>query len=105
MRFVPVKIERQQAVLMQYRARDFLVSQLTQPANAVRAHPDQFGILVPKGVHHMGRLIAEAETTLLPLEARMPLDLLASQLRDTNQRIDTMIGQREADAEADETAS
>lgn len=104
MRFVPVKTEKQQAVLMQHRARHFLVSQLTQLANAIRAHPGEFGIVVPKGVHNMGRLIAEAEKADLPPEARMPLDLLAGQFRDTRQRIDVTTGQIKADAEADETA-
>lgn len=104
MRFVPIKTERQQAVLMQHRARDFLVRQLTQLANAIRAHPSEFGIVVPKGVHNMSRLIAEAEKADLPAEARMPLDLLAGQFRDTKQRIDTMTSQIKADAEADETA-
>lgn len=78
MRFVPVKTERQQAVLMQHRTRDFLVRQLTQLVNAIRAHLGEFGIVVPKGVHNMGRLIAEAETADLPPEARMPLCLPAS---------------------------
>jgi transposase len=104
MRFVPVKTERQQAVLVQHRARDFLVRQLTQLANAIRAHLGEFGIVVPKGVHHMSRLLAEAETADLPPEARMPLDLLAGQFRDTKQRIDVMTAQIKADAEVDETA-
>lgn len=104
MRFVPLKTEKQQAVLMQHRARDFLVRQLTQLANAIRAHLGEFGIVVPKGVHNMGRLIAEAETAGLPPEARMPLDLLAGQFRDTKQRIDVMTAQIKADAEVDETA-
>ncbi|WP_146112994.1 IS110 family transposase [Paracoccus yeei] len=98
------KTEKQQAVLMQHRARDFLVRQLTQLANAIRAHLGEFGIVVPKGVHNMGRLIAEAETAGLPPEARMPLDLLAGQFRDTKQRIDVMTAQIKADAEVDETA-
>lgn len=104
MRFVPVKTERQQAVLMQHRVRDFLVRQLTQLANAIRAHLGEFGIVVPKGVHNMSRLIAEAEAAELPPEARMPLDLLAGQFHDTKQRIDAMTRQLKADAEADETA-
>jgi transposase len=104
MRFVPVKTERQQAVLMQHRTRDFLVRQLTQLANAIRAHLGEFGVVVPKGVHNMSRLIAEAETADLPPEARLPLDLLASQFRDTKQRIDTITLQLKADAESDETA-
>ena len=104
MRFVPVKTERQQAVLMQHRARDFLIRQLTQLANAIRAHLGEFGIVVPKGVHNIGRLIAEAEGANLPPEARMPLDLLAGQFHDTKQRIDVMTAQIKADAEVDETA-
>jgi transposase len=35
---VPIKTETQQAVLMSHRTRDFLVRQLTQLANAIRAH-------------------------------------------------------------------
>ncbi|MFJ1293991.1 IS110 family transposase, partial [Paracoccus yeei] len=101
MRFVPLKTEKQQAVLMQHRTGDFLVRQLTQLANAIRAHLGEFGIVVPKGVHNMGRLIAEAETADLPPEARMPLDLLAGQFRDTKQRIDVMTAQIKADAEVD----
>lgn len=61
MRFVPVKTEVQQAMLMSHRTRDFLVRQLTQLANAIRAHLGEFGLVVPKGVHNMGRLVAEAE--------------------------------------------
>lgn len=61
MPFVPVKTEVQQPVLMQHRTRDFLVRQLTQLANAIRAHLGEFGLVVPKGVHNMGRLVAEAE--------------------------------------------
>ena len=104
MRFVPVKTERQQAVLMQHRVRDFLVRQLTQLSNAIRAHLNEFGVVVPKGVHNIGRLLAEAEAADLPPEVRTPLDLLAGQFRDTRQRIDMLTGQIKADAEADETA-
>jgi transposase len=90
MRFVPAKTESQHAVLMQHRTRDFLVRQLTQLTNAIRAHLGEFGVVVPKGVHKMGRLTAEAEATELPPEARAPPDLLAEQFRDTKARIDTI---------------
>ena len=103
MRFVPVKTESQQAVLMQHRARDFLVRQLTQLANAIRAHLGEFGLVVPKGVHNMGRLIAAAEAADLPAQARIPLDLLAGQFRDTRERIDTVTAQIREAAEADAT--
>ena len=38
MRFVPVKSAAQQAVILAHRVRDFLVRQLTQSSNALRAH-------------------------------------------------------------------
>jgi transposase len=104
MRFVPVKTEAQQAVLMQHRARDFLVRQLTQLANAIRAHLGDFGLVVPKGVHNMGRLVAEAEAADLPPEARTPLELLVGQFRDTKTRIDDITAHLRREAEADETA-
>lgn len=94
MRFVPMKSELQQAVLMSHRARDFLVRQLTQLANAIRAHLGEFGLVVPKGVHNMGRLLAEAEAADLPPEARMPLDLLVGPFSDTKTRIDAITSTR-----------
>jgi transposase len=104
MRFVPVKTEIQQAMLMSHRTRDFLVRQLTQLANAIRAHLGEFGLVVPKGVHNMGRLVAEAEAADLPPEARMPLDLLVGQFADTKARIDAITADLRRTAEADETA-
>jgi transposase len=104
MRFVPVKTEAQQAVLMQHRTRDFLVRQMTQLANAIRAHLGEFGLVMPKGVHNMGRLVAEAEGADLPMEARMPLDLLVGQFTDTKARIDAITADLRRTAEVDETA-
>jgi transposase len=104
MRFVPVKSEVQQAILMQHRTRDFLVRQLTQLANAIRAHLGEFGLVVSKGVHNMGRLVAEAGVAELPLEARAPLNLLVGQFTDTKARIDAITADLRRAAEADETA-
>ena len=104
MRFVPVKTETQQAVLMQHRARDFLVRQLTQLANAIRAHLGEFGLVAPKGVHNIGRLVAKTEAVDLPPEARTPLELLVGQFRDTKTRIDDITAHLRREAEADETA-
>jgi transposase len=44
MRFVPMKSEDQQAVLMLHRTRALLVRQRTMLANALRAHLAEFGI-------------------------------------------------------------
>ena len=61
MRFVPVKTETQQAVLMQHRTRDFLVRRLTQIANALRARLAEFGVVVPKGIHNLERLLTATD--------------------------------------------
>jgi Transposase and inactivated derivatives len=104
MRFVPVKTEDQQAISMQHRTRDFPVRQLTQLANAIRAHSGEFGIVAPKGVHHMKRLVAAAEAADLPANARAPLDLLAGQFRDAKERIEAITANLRQAAEEDETA-
>lgn len=77
---------------------------VTQLANAIRAHLGEFGLVVPKGVHNMKRLVAEAEAADLPPEARMPLDLLVGQFTDTKARIDAITADLRRAAEADETA-
>jgi len=67
MRFVPVKTEEQASDFDDAnRARDFLVRQLTQVSNALRAH---LGIrpVVPKGVQNIERLVTRwPEATGLP---------------------------------------
>jgi len=57
MRFVPIKGEAQQAMLLIHRARDLLVRQRTSLINALRAHLAEFGVVVPKGAQHGRRLI------------------------------------------------
>ena len=51
MRFVPVKSEDTQALLMTHKAREFLVRQQTQIVNAKArlrdAHLGEFGVVVP----------------------------------------------------------
>jgi cyanate permease len=65
MRFVPVKTEAQQAVLTMHRTRDFPVRQSTQVTNAIRAHLAEFGIVVPKGVLNVERLLTMADEAAL----------------------------------------
>jgi transposase len=104
MRVVPTKTATQQALLMSHQTRDVLVRQLTQLANAIRAHLGEVGLVVPRGVDTMGRLVAEAEAAELPAEARMPLDLLVSQFTDTKARVDAITADLRRAAKADETA-
>ena len=88
MRFVPVKGEADSAALVLHRARDFLVGQVTQTGNAIRAHMAEFGIVTAKGSKRVVDL--EAELTTLPEAARLPLQALFDQLADTQARIDRL---------------
>lgn len=103
MRFVPVKTDEQQAILMMHRTRDFLVRQLTQVTNALRAHLGEFGIIAPKGVHNVERLLAFAETADLPENARGSIELLAEQFRDTQTKIEDVTAEIKTAAAQDET--
>jgi transposase len=49
MRFVAVKSEDQQAVLMLHKARELLVRQRTMLTNALRAHLAELGIVAAQG--------------------------------------------------------
>lgn len=104
MRFVPVKTDEQQGTLMMHRTRDFLVRQLTQVTNALRAHLSEFGIVAPKGVHNVERLLACAETADLPENARGSIALLAEQFRDTQTKIEDVTAEIKTAAAQDEAS-
>lgn len=104
MRFVPVKSEDTQALLMTHKAREFLVRQQTQIVNAMRAHLGEFGIVVPKGIHNAERLITACDGADLPASARKALNLLADQLVDAQKKIEALTADIHADARGNEDA-
>ncbi len=55
MRFVSVKTEEQQGVLVLHRSRDLLMRQRTMILNAIRAHFAEFGIIAAQGASKGGR--------------------------------------------------
>src|SRR5208282_122949 len=57
MRFVAIKTEDQQAVLMLHRSRDLLVRQRTMLTNALRGHLAEYGIVSPQGTGGVGTAI------------------------------------------------
>lgn len=61
MRFVPVKSEEQQSVLMLHRVRELLIRQRTMLVNALRGHLAEFGIVTRQGTAGVGMLIAFVE--------------------------------------------
>jgi len=83
MRFVPVKTEDQQSVLVLHRSRDLLMRQRTMLLNAIRAHLAEFGVVAAQGPRKVMELVSRlrsGEETSLPDFARSALLALASQL-------------------------
>ena len=93
MRFVPVKSEAASAALVLHRARDFLVGQVTQTGNAIRAHMAEFGIVVAKGAKRVEDLSSDLDA--LPAAVRLPLEALFDQLAQTRARIDRLTAEIE----------
>jgi len=82
MRFVAVKSEQQQAVLVLHRTRTLLVRQRTMLANALRGHLAEFGIVAAQGVRGLRGLIEGVKApceTGVPEVARGALLMLAGQ--------------------------
>jgi transposase len=89
MRFVPVKSEEQQGMLMTQRSRDLLVRQRTAPVNALRGHLAEFGITAAKGTARARELMSLVDTDeRVPAIARDALLQLVDQIRDTECKID-----------------
>jgi transposase len=83
MRFVPVKSEEQQAVLVLHRSRDLLMRQRTMILNASRAHLAEFGIIAAQGPRKVVELVIrlrEEDGLEVPALARAALMALSSQL-------------------------
>ena len=107
-----------QAALLKHKTRDFLVRQRTQLVNTIRAHLSEFGpsgpwlgrnapperfmragphpssSVVAKGIHNVDRLLEAARD--LPEAARPAVDMLANQLRETQEKIDDLTARIEA---------
>ena len=82
MRFVPVKTEDQQAVLVLHRSRDLLMRQRTMILNAMRVQLAEFGVVTSRGprkVTELVRLLSDAVDIELPSFVRSPLLSLAAQ--------------------------
>jgi len=102
MRFVPVKSAALQAALLNHKTRDFLVRQRTQLVNTIRAHLSECGIVVTKGIHNVERLLAVANE--LPPAAQAAVDMLTSQLRETQEKIGDLTNRIEAAQKTDPLA-
>jgi transposase len=103
MRFVPVKSEAHQAVLLQHRTRDLLVRQMTQTVNAIRAHLAEFGVVAPLRVQNVDQLLETAAQSV-PHHAMEAIDVLARQFSETRARVDEITRRIEQAQKEDPTA-
>ena len=89
MRFVPVKGEDQQSLLMLHRVREQLLKQRTATINALRAHLAEFGIVAAQrqmGLRELLAVVADPEDRRVPSLARELLQVLAEHLRGLEER-------------------
>ena len=92
MRFVPVKTEEQQAVLMLHRTRELLIRQKTMLVNSLRGQLGELGIIAPQGrtgLADLVRLVSD-EQVRLPALVRDAMLSLVSQLKETVCRVTVM---------------
>src|ERR687886_706955 len=89
MRFVPVKEESQQSLLMLHRVREQLLKQRTATINALRAHLAEFGVVAAQrqaGLRELLAVVADVEDRRLPPLARELLQGLVEHLRGLEER-------------------
>ena len=107
MRFVAIKSEEQQSVLMVHRARTLTMANRVAQVNQIRGLLGEFGIAVPKGVARLRRelpgILEDAENNLTDL-AREVLFGLLEQLRELDGHISAYDHKIRALAEASEPA-
>jgi transposase len=86
--FVPVRSAQAQAEAMVLSARELLIKQRTQLANAIRGHAAEFGLIAAKGLAHTTGLLQRIETdAAVPEIARPIFALLAEQLAAVQARL------------------
>lgn len=93
MRFVPVKSEEQQGILVLHRTRELLIRQRTMLINALRAHLAEFRIVVAQGragVATLATLVEDDENDLIPATVQDALLAVVGQLRDAHERVVTI---------------
>jgi transposase len=90
MRFVGIKSPEQQSTMMLHRVRLILNRQRTQLSNALRAHFAEFGIVAPigrNGIDQLLNVIADTTDNRVPVDVRICLEMLATQLRIVKEQI------------------
>jgi transposase len=91
MRFVPIKTDEQQAVLSLHRVRQGFVKERTAQANQIRGLLSEFGVIMPKGIAHIGKCLPQImEDTELPGSFRDLLERLYEHLKELDKQVDEL---------------
>jgi transposase len=106
MRFVPIKEEAQQELLVLHRVREMLMRQRTQLINGIRGHLTKFGIVAPHRAHRASLLIdviRDEADTRLPMVARHASGHLVMQLEEVAAKLSEIDTELESLSRQDET--
>ena len=90
MRFVPIKNAEQQAVLSMHRARQGFVKARTAQANQIRGLLSEYGMVIPKGIHHIATCVTdilEDDENELPGAFRQLLQRLGEHLKELDRQV------------------
>jgi transposase len=107
MRFVPIKTVEQQAAGMVLKTREVLVRQRVQLTNALRGHLAELGVVAPKGMTSIGKLIEvldDRQDSSIPDVARPALQELAAQIQTLTARVERLDQDLVASVKADTDA-
>jgi transposase len=107
MRFVAVKNEQQQSLLMLHRIRDRLIGERTGTINAIRGHMAEFGLVAAQrdaGLKVLVTIIADGDDARLPTLARQLLVLQVEHLRQVEAQIAVLDGRLVRQAREDEAS-
>ncbi len=107
MRFVAVKSIEQQAGGMTFRTRDLFVRQKTQTINALRGHLAEYGVIAPKGVANLSRLVQAISDpdSGLPDQVIELGRMLLSQIEELQQKINGLEREIRVRTREDDVAS
>jgi transposase len=93
MRFVAIKNVEQQAILSIHRARQGYVKSRTAQANQIRGLLSEFGIIIPQGIHSIGKrmpdILEDAENGL-PGTMRHLLKRLNDHLKELSRQVEEL---------------
>jgi transposase len=105
MRFIPIKGQEQQSLLMLHRIRDHLLAERTASINAIRGHLAEFGIVAAQGACGLGELrgvIGDVDDHRLPARARALLTYEVEHLQELEAHLEHLDHELVEQARTDE---